>query len=189
MSQGNCLPLSCQCIAQANQGRRTQATARIQYSCRQQSSAVKKSAAPLPLGFPFHLHFIFWSCPAQRLHTSPAKGRGCSRAGFLLHRSAMERKGTFPACHITRHHQMHKEEVRLKKQNQKLLRQHPGTLSLGRSRSHFSMDTWTGMFKRNITAGGQSSKLTGFRHLRSQDSPRHELPEIILTLPTARSSL
>lgn len=50
---------------------------------------------------------------------------------------------------------MPKEEVRLKKQNQKPLWQHPGTLSLGRSKSHFSMDAWMKMFKRNITAGGQ----------------------------------
>lgn len=58
----------------------------------------------------------------------------------------MVRDSTFPAApahRITRHHQVHEEEVMLKKQNQKPLRQHPGMLSLGRSRSRFSMDTWT----------------------------------------------
>lgn len=65
---------------------------------------------------------------------------------------------------------MHEEEVRLKKQNQKLLWQHPGTLSLGSSRSSFSVGTQTGMCKRNMAAGGQQSKLTGFRHVRSQGS-------------------
>lgn len=38
---------------------------------------------------------------------------------------------------------MEEEEIRLKEGNQKPLGEHPGTLSLGRSRSCFSVDTWT----------------------------------------------
>lgn len=44
-------------------------------------------------------------------------------------------------------------------------------LSLGRRRSCFSMDTETRILKRIITAGRQWSKLTGFRHFRSQNLP------------------
>lgn len=55
---------------------------------------------------------------------------------------------------------MHKEEVTRKEQNPKPLWQHPGMLSLGRSRLCFSMDTWTKMVKKNITAGRQLSKVT-----------------------------
>lgn len=73
---------------------------------------------------------------------------------------------------------MHEEEVRLKKLHQKPLRHHPGTLSLGRSRSRFSMDTWTWMFKRNTTAGRQWSKLTGFRHLEAKTPPAMRSQEL-----------
>lgn len=54
---------------------------------------------------------------------------------------------------------MHKEEVRRKKQNLKPLWQHPGRLSLGRSRPCFCMGTWTKMLKRNSRAGSWAKSL------------------------------
>lgn len=62
--------------------------------------------------------------------------------------------------------------------NPETLWQHPGMLSLGRSRSRFSMDTWTRILKRIITAAGSgpNSLIPGISEARTC---LHKLPEII----------